>query len=403
MSYFSAFSNAGLSFVTKLGEIVAPLEDDEEGDDGLDAGSRVGAKIRDVDNNAFAEESRLRVVNHASPIASVACADVVDDDSRATSHIVRSEELHLQRYEPEEHPCEDELSPSLMVDIELHDIKPMHSTFSSNNFAGEFRSVSQVQKQEGNDHLKRQQLLLTQQCRSQQPQAIMQEDESDEGDEMDTETIQTKYPQHVANSQAHLSNSLTSTNGGRECAEVRQKIVPLSSSAVSSIPIHAANTNSLGAFTPIANDFLPYHSRSQVSPASFSSVGNINGNNLVETVKECNNLQAEVQQQVCQKQQVESILQKLPNSHQFRENSLEFRNQNDSNNNAYHVPSVQNHQKEIPKDGVPEQPFWNILERIEHTERCILQDDLQQEQQLSSFLTGKIGVNIHHLVAFSSI
>ena len=137
--------------------------------------------------------------------------------------------------------------------------------------------------------------------------------------------------------------------------------------------------------------------------ASFSSVGNINGNNLVETVKECNNLQAEVQQQVCQKQQVESIVQKLPNSHQFRENSLEFRNQNVSNNNAYHVPSVQNHQKEIPKDGVPEQPFWNILERIEHTERCILQDDLQQEHQLSSFLTGKIGVNIYHLVAFSSV
>ena len=409
MSYFSAFSNAGLSFVTKLGEIVAPLEEDEEGDDGLASGDRMGVKMGGIENKQLAEEAKPRVVNHTSLITSVACEDVVDGDPRAASHIPASKDMPIQRYEPREHPFQGELSPSLMVDIELNDTKPIptySSTFSfSNNFAGESGSVGQIQQQERKDLLGRQQQLLQkQQFGDQQRKAIMQEDESDQGDELNSETIETKHPPNITSSHTHLPNSFKSINGGRNCEEVRHEITPSISSAASSIPVHpveSTGTICSDVFTPIANDFSPYHPRSQVPPTSSSSVGNMNGKNLVGAVKEYGKLQTEVQQQEHQKQQVESNFQKLPNSHQFRENSLEFRNKIIPNSNVNQIPSVPTHQKEIPRDGVSEQPFWNILERIEHTERCILQEDLQQEQQLSSFLTGKIGekrtsVNIIH-------
>ena len=426
MSLFSAFGKAGLSFVTKLGEIVAPLDDNEDDDeknldskssespypsDELGVSDEMHVRVSEIGNEGYSQREGLRVINHTPTIASGTLSGtyedvLVDIGLTASLDVVELNEGTVEEYVPEDHNLQRDLSPSLMVDIELNDAKPVPisiTTSSISNYSEALvESVATMQLQNENNRTEEQPLQQQHQHREQQRQAIMQESEEEEEEEEEEEklklaNVMLTQSGNSTSSHPHSYSTSNSTNGGRECAEVRyENILPISSVAAL-FPIITAKSISPdieGVFSPLVNDFPIYPSPSfvpAVPPVSLPSFGDKNVNPFRRQDIEYKQHQLEGQQV---SQQDTNNLKKQISGDQYRENSLEFKSQDLIRSHNNHTLHPYNHQKEVLKEGYSEQPFWNILEKIDHKEKSILEEDLLKEQQLSSFLTNKIGEKV---------
>lgn len=119
MSLFSAFGKAGLSFVTKLGEIVAPLDDEDNDDDGVDKEISNPSKdiIFDDDNisNSISNQNKLSSKLHRTPVSSIEVNNNTDHYN-VNDHRNDSSMLTIDAGFP--------LSPSsCLVDIDLDNIE----------------------------------------------------------------------------------------------------------------------------------------------------------------------------------------------------------------------------------------------------------------------------------------
>jgi hypothetical protein len=82
MSLFSAFGKAGLNFVSKLGEIVAPLdEDDEENDDNRKAvrEANIDGGNSEVEHNDGQQGEGMSLLNHFSAITSANLSGIFNE------------------------------------------------------------------------------------------------------------------------------------------------------------------------------------------------------------------------------------------------------------------------------------------------------------------------------------
>lgn len=269
MSLFSSFGKAGLNFVSKLGEIVAPLdEDDEENDENRKAlsdanadGADLGAKHNDVQQG-----EGLSLLNHFSAITSAKLSGIFNDivNERGPSDVPpkSNDPKNYSNNAVRELAAQSSSDPSssCMVEIELDE------SFESTSYQSpSFEEVPLVQskvfvEEEVEDNVEDVFLGEQQQLNSDPPDPIYSLVIPDASNKTSNGANHDPSTSSSTKSSQLLANNLL--NGNHESSRVGYDNITSSPVSLSPIP-----------FSPIVNDFSSYKPIS-ISSAPFNPIAN---------------------------------------------------------------------------------------------------------------------------------